>query len=85
MCASKPTFVKSGHIYICVQNIPGNNNNIADAISRFQDAHFRRLALEAAATPDIIPAWSTQAFTIVSCSSAIMVTPNQHVEHTSQD
>ena len=73
------------HIYICVQHIPGNNNNIADAISRYQDAHFKRLTPEAATTPDIIPAWPTQAFTIASCSSAIIVLLNQHVEHTSQD
>ena len=73
------------HIYICVQHIPGSNNNIADAISRFQDAHFRKLAPEAAATPETIPAWPTQAFTIASCSYAIMVSPNQHVEHTSRD
>ena len=72
-------------INICVQHIPGSNNNITDAISRFQDAHFRKLAPEAAATPENIPAWPTQAFTIASCSYAIMVSPNQHVEHTSRD
>ena len=68
-----------------MQHIPGSNNNIADAISRFQDAHFRKLAPEAAATPENIPAWQTQAFTIASCSYAIMVSLNQHVEHTSRD
>ena len=73
------------NIHVCVQHIPGNSNNIADAISRFQNAHFKELAPEAEALPENIPAWPTQAFTIASCSSAIMVSPNQHVEHTSQD
>ena len=69
------------NIYVCVQHIP---DRIADAISRFQDAHFKKLAPEAEATPETIPAWP-QAFTIASCDSAIMVSPNQLVEHTSQN
>ena len=73
------------NIYVCVQHIPGNSNRIADAISRFQDALFKKLAPEAEATPETIPAWPPQAFTIASCDSAIMVSPNQLVEHTSQD
>ena len=75
------------HIYICVRHISCNNTNIADAtcvrISHFQDTHFRRLALDAATTPEKILAWPTQAFTMASCSSGIMVSPNQHIGHTS--
>ena len=73
------------HIYICVQHIPGNNNNIADTVSCFEDVHFRKLTPEAAVTPENILAWPTQAFTIASCSYAIMVLLNQYVEHTSWD
>ena len=51
-------------------------------ISRFQDAYFRRLTPEATTTPKNIPAWPTQAFAITSCSFAVMVSPNQHIEHT---
>ena len=71
------------NIYVCVQHIPGNSNRIADAISRFQDALFKKLAPEAEATPETIPAWPPQAFTIGSCDSAFMVSPNQLVKHTS--
>ena len=58
---------------ICVQHNPGSSNKIANAISHFQDACFKKLALEAKVTPDNIPAWPTQAFTFASCSSTIMV------------
>lgn len=64
------------NIYVCVQHIPGNC---------FQDAYFKELAAEAKAAPESISAWPSQAFTVNSCSSAIMVSPNQHVKHTNQD
>ena len=32
-----------------------------------------------------IPAWPSQAFTVTSCNSAIMVLPNQYIEHTKQE
>ena len=51
----------------------------------FQDIRFRELAPDAEATPTNIPAWPAQAFKIVSCSSAILVSPSQPVEHTSLD
>ena len=73
------------NIYVCVQHIPGNSNNITDAISRFQEARIKELALEAKAAPENIPAWPSQAFTVALCNSAIMVLPNQHIDHTGQD
>ena len=73
------------NIIVSVQHICGTENKIADAISHFQDICFRELAPDAEATPTNIPAWPAQAFKIASCSSAIMVSPSQPVEHTSLD
>ena len=73
------------NINICIQHIPGTSNNIADAISRFQDVHFKELVPKANAMPDNIPVWPIQAFTIASSSSAIMVSPSQRAEHISLD
>ena len=72
-------------INVSVQHISGTENKIADAISRFQDICFRELAPDAKATPTNNPAWPAQAFKIASCSSAIMVSLSQPVEHTSLD
>jgi len=47
---------------ICVQHIPGVDNVIADALSRSQQDHFRRLAPKANLHPDNIPAWPQQVF-----------------------
>ena len=58
---------------MCVQHIPGVNNVIADALSRFQQDRFRKLAPNANLHPDNIPAWPQQAFTAASCSADIMV------------
>ena len=73
------------NINICIQHIPGTSNNIADAISSFQDVRFKELAPKANAMPDNIPVWPFQAFTIASSSSAIMVSPSQHAKHISMD
>ena len=73
------------NINICIRHIPGTSNNIADAISRFQDVRFKELVLKANAMPDNIPVWPIQAFTIASSSSAIMVSPSQRAEHISLD
>ena len=39
-------------IHVMITHIPGTNNQIADALSRFQAAHFRQLALLAEPLPD---------------------------------
>ena len=50
----------------------------------FSDIHFRELAPDAEATPTNILAWQAQTFNkITSCSSTIMVSPSQPVEHQS--
>jgi len=69
---------------ICVQHIPGVDNVIADALSRFQQDRFRRLAPKANLHPDNIPAWPQQAFTAASCNADIMVSPSQPFTHTNQ-
>jgi len=73
------------NINICIQHIPGITNEIADAISRFQDSRFRRLAPTANPILDSIPAWPAHAFTIASCNSTTMVLPSQHAELTNPD
>ena len=72
------------NINICVQHIPGQINEIADSISRFQEVHFRELAPNANPSPDNIFAWPAHAFTAASCSSAIMASPNQLAAPTNQ-
>ena len=62
---------------VCVQHIPGVNNVIADALSRFQQDRFRKLAPKANLHPDNIPAWPQQAFIAASCSADIMVSLSQ--------
>ena len=62
---------------VCVQHIPGVNNVIADALSRFQQDRFRKLAPKANLHPDNIPAWPQQAFIDASCSADIMVSLSQ--------
>ena len=43
------------NIYICAVHIPGKQNDIADAISRFQYQRFRNLAPDADTNPSPIP------------------------------
>ena len=72
------------NINVSVQHI-SVLKKMADAISRFQDICFRELAPDAEAALTNIPAWPAQDFKIASCSSAIMVSLSQPVEHTSLD
>ena len=45
---------------VLIVHIPGKQNDIADALSRFQDQRFRSLAPAAATTPTPIPAAAMQ-------------------------
>ena len=58
---------------VCVQHIPGEQDDIADALSRFQ---LQSLAPRANPHPDVILAWPQQAFIAASCSADIMVLPS---------
>jgi len=48
------------NIHVIITHIDGTTNCIADALSHFQVQHFRKLATEAAKTPDTIRAWLIQ-------------------------
>ena len=69
---------------VCVQHIPSEQNDIADALSHFQLQRFRRVAPRANPHPDVILAWPQQAFIATSCSADIMVSPSQLGTHTKQ-
>ena len=73
------------NINICVIHIRGVQNNVADAIFRFQMVRFWQLVLMAYPTAHPIPAWPMESFTNASCNADIMTLPPQPGEPTSQE
>ena len=53
-------------IHVMITHIAGTNNQIADALSRFQTIRFKQLAPQAELLPDTILAWPTQFWTACS-------------------
>ena len=72
------------NINVCVMHIPGAQNYIADALSRFQMIKFHQLALMARQAPDPIPAWPPQSFINASCNAVIMELPSLPDDRTNQ-
>lgn len=60
-------------IHVMVTHIPGVENNIADALSRFQDTRFRKLAPEAQQLPNPTPPWPAQFWTASSLTTSPLV------------
>jgi len=65
------------NINICVMHILGVQNNVADAISRFQMARFWQLVPMIHPTANPIPAWPTESFTNASYNADIIALPPQ--------